>query len=70
MLKTLLVCSLLVAGCQSEQIRPVVDAVAPVLVEVFVPPQVKFWVWIVLAVLGGGGVGGGIGGVIGRKTKK
>ncbi len=42
------------------------DATVPVLVEVFVPPQVKFWVAIAAAVLGVGGIGG----VIGRKTGK
>ncbi len=65
-MRVLILISLFLCSCQSEQVRPVVDAAMPVLVEVFVPPQVKFWIWIAAAVLGVGGIGG----VIGRKTGK
>lgn len=65
-MRVLILISLFLCGCQSEQVRPIMDATVPVLVEVFVPPQVKFWVAIAAAVLGVGGIGG----VIGRKTGK
>ena len=67
MIKTLLICSVMIlCGCQSEQVQPIVDAAVdaavPVAVEILVPPQVKFWVTVAAALFGGG--------VIGRKTKK
>jgi len=61
------ICLLILAGCQLEQgqpvnLDPVIEAVAPVAVQIFVPEPWRTIAWALLAALGGG--------VIGRKIKK
>ncbi len=58
---------LVLCGCQahdgqSPRPDPLMDAVAPVAVSVFVPEP---WRSLILLLMGGG-----LGGVVGRKTKK
>ena len=57
-----LLCSCQAQDGQSSRPGPLVDAVAPVAVSVFVPEP---WRSLILILMGGG-----VGGVVGRKTGK
>ena len=55
-------CLLIFCGCQTEQdqpmnLKPIVDAIAPMAVHVLVPEPWKTIAWVVLAAMGGGIVG-------------
>ena len=62
----LLACLSCVQSDNGPKLDPLVEAIAPVAVQLFVPEPWKTIAWVLL----GSAVSGGTGGVIGRKTGK